>query len=220
MSFDLCAPAQPFPQQIVTRKTPATLAVGDTVVVTGQDLQFCIDIGTKRQEANRREERTNLNFSGRDDTLISIQGVIGEWAFNALTSQSQEPLTDTRCRNAAHDTYDATIQGRTIDVKAPILRSKLHRLPLLVSGWKAHHAADAYVLLYLWRPDEPDPNSPFRPAEKVEVGFVGAAHHGRVFAPACLSQRRGKTYYEVPLLRLTSLQEALSGPAFQPYALC
>ena len=87
-----------------------------------QEWAFCTKIGKERNARNQQEKKTNMNYSHRDDDTISIQGVIGEYAFLVLHHLPTDGLEDTTCRNVGTDTFDAVFDnGSTVDVKTTLL---------------------------------------------------------------------------------------------------
>lgn len=162
-----------------------------TALLTGRALADCIEIGTRRNQANVQAHTRNLNYSGRDDTLISIQGVIGEFAFLKWFQLPLEPLWQTECRNAGNDTFDACLQGHTIDVKSPLG----HYCGIRVTAHKRRHPPTGFALITMQRPG-PLRNEPFQSTEKVEMQWHGFITSADLFQPRNLHM--SKKYYEVP----------------------
>lgn len=146
---------------------------GTEVTLSPEDVKFCIRIGSERNAANTREGKTNRKKAkARDDTQISIQGVIGELAILRMFGLSEEDLSDTTCRNARNDTFDANVNGLKIDVKAVLAQVR----QLLVTKWKKENPPDAYALVQIAREGMPF-QSKFVETETVRVilhGFVGS----------------------------------------------
>lgn len=114
-------------------------------VLEGAELKHCHDIGKARNDTNRLNKKRNMNYSARDDELISIQGMYGEWALRKMFALPCEDLFDTSCRNTSNDTFDAVLKnGWTFDVKTV----KFYVRDLLVSSWKKKNPPTFYALLY------------------------------------------------------------------------
>lgn len=122
--------------------------IGTVYEFTGEDIAVCAAVGAARNAANESAGTTNMNYSGRDDTDISVQGALGELMFCRLFSLPVGALFDTRCRNAGNDTFDATlVGGLSVDVK-----TARHAVPvMLVGANKRANPADLFALLTLER---------------------------------------------------------------------
>lgn len=71
------------------------------------DIDECTRIGRERNDMNAINGTHNMRFSKRGDEAISIQGVLGEWAFIKMHGLPLDPIYDTTCRSARNDTFDA-----------------------------------------------------------------------------------------------------------------
>jgi len=165
--------------------------------LTGTALAECIEIGTRRNAANVQAHTTNRNYSGRDDTLISIQGVVGELAFLKWFGLPTVPLWDTECRHAGNDTFDATLQGFTIDVKSPIN----HHCGLRVTAHKRRNPPAGYALITIERTSR---DEPFTAEEQVQLQWQGFITSTDLFQPGYLHP--SKKYYEVRQCHLYDTQ--------------
>lgn len=179
-------------------------------VLSRDEVAQCIHIGTERNDKNVQNHSRNLNFSGRDDATISIQGVMGEWAFCRLFGLDTALLFNTQCRNRWNDSFDATIGGRTIDVKTPLH----HTSVLWVGAARGEHAPDLYCLMTLERLDYlDDPHTaslaPFCDAEQVEVVFRGFIHRGMLLVGGNARRRGRNTVFIATQAQLRPLEEVL-----------
>lgn len=128
-----------------TKLSVPKIDIDHTYIFTTDEIERCFDIAQQRNDANIREKKMNRNFSGRDDLEISRQGVFAELAFRRMFNLPCFDLNDTTCRNVSNDTFDACIEGKTVDVKAVIRPN----LPIIVSVWKKRNPPYAYCQLYL-----------------------------------------------------------------------
>jgi hypothetical protein len=150
-----------------------TVPVGERYKFSTDDVAACIAIGVARQYANEHARTVNMNYSGRNDLDISVQGVLGEWAFCRMFAVPVQPLFDSQCRNASTDTFDATLpNGWRIDVKTAARPVDA----LLVGQNKKRNPADAYALYTLER--GAPYGTPFRAEEAAEGAGLAAVFHG------------------------------------------
>jgi len=175
--------------------------------LVGQDLKDCIRIGKERTTNNRQANTKNLNFSKRNDELISIQGVIGEFVFCKLFQIDTAPLADTRCRNRWNDSFDARIANKTIDVKTPFS----HDSELWVTISRGDHPPDLYCLMTLERPDALSDDMPFdAETESVEVQFHGFIHRGQLLRGGNIKRRGKQCVYVAQSSMLLPLEELIN----------
>lgn len=130
------------------------------------EYDFCVKIGKERSRVNKRENKKNMNYSGRDDEEINIQGVFGEYALIKLFDDDVKKLEDTTCRNTLNDTFDVHIniwkdqdkndcceetkqKKLSVDVKTTLFFDA----PLLITTWKRQNPPDLFALC-IWNEDE------------------------------------------------------------------
>jgi hypothetical protein len=166
-----------------------------------EENRICISIGTRRNEENVRHKTQNKNFSDRDDLLISVQGVFGEYAFRRMLRLPFKDLWDTHVRNTWSDTFDAALPLRCqwgilplqVDVKCVI---KSEAPGLLVMAEKAHRPAHMYVLVYLHRgpqvPREERGKQHFTEEEQVTAWFQGFAYPNELFVDDNITYRENQ----------------------------
>lgn len=152
------------------KQTPvkAGVALGTTYHLTAEEVARCYTIASARNAANVAGNKTNMNFSGRCDLLVSFQGLCGEWAFTKLFGLDDAGIEDTTCRNAANDTFDGNLGGHSVDVKTVIRRDA----GILVTEWKAKsgNIARLFGLMYL---DGIRYKDTYRPNMPISVTFCG-----------------------------------------------
>lgn len=195
---------------------------------------MCITIGTRRNLVNRRNGVREKKFGDRDGNDISVQGVLGEYAFRKMLRLPVDDLWDTTPRNFLNDSFDATIpmfywapEGQKyvkrnfamqIDVKCVI---KSSAPGLLVQADKMRKPADMYVLMYLQRgtqvPSEMRDKLPFTVDEDITAWFEGFALPVEVFQEGnaqyredkdkTLSNGQQKKYYMVTKEHLHTWEE-------------
>lgn len=162
------------------RPTPV-VPIGTRYTLTHDEMRECVRIGHERNRRNRDEGRVSRRYTAhRTDDDISVQGVIGEWAFARLFDLSID-IHDTTCRSARTETrFDAvmTPEGWTVDVKTTVGRDA----PMRVACWKLPNPPDVYALLVYVNYD------PVRPLDaRVRalpvIEFRGFASSAAVFAP-------------------------------------
>ncbi|AJF98063.1 hypothetical protein TW95_gp1329 [Pandoravirus inopinatum] len=165
-----------------TFKRPSPVVpIGTRYTLTRDEVRECARIGHERNRRNRDEGRASRRYTAhRTDDDISVQGVIGEWAFARLFDLSID-IHDTSCRSACSETrFDAimTPEGWTVDVKTTVGRNA----PMRVAGWKVPNPPDVYALLVYVNYD------PVRPLDaRIQalpvIEFRGFASSATVFAP-------------------------------------
>jgi hypothetical protein len=175
-----------------TRHTmPCKVPIKTKYLLTGDDLSQCIRIGTERNSNNKKSNTMNFNNSGRDDEIVSIQGVIGEWVFCRLFGIDPTPLNNTQCRNRWNDSFDAVICGKTIDVKTPLH----HSSELWVTVSRGKHAPDFYCLMTVERSKVDSDEAPYTVDEHVELVFHGFIHRDVLLVGGNIRRRgRGNVY--------------------------
>ncbi|QBZ80955.1 hypothetical protein pclt_cds_357 [Pandoravirus celtis] len=163
------------------RRPSPVVPIGTRYTLTRDEMRECVRIGHERNRRNRDEGRASRRYTAhRTDDDISVQGVIGEWAFARLFDLSID-IHDTSCRSACSETrFDAimTPEGWTVDVKTTVGRSA----PMRVAGWKVPNPPDVYALLVYVNYD------PVRPLDaRIQalpvIEFRGFASSATVFAP-------------------------------------
>lgn len=122
--------------------------IGAAHVLAPPDVAACVRIGTARNAANARAHKTDQRHSDRSSLDVSIQGVIGEYVFLRLFGLPVQDTQDTRCRNVLNDTFDATLAGKTVDVKTVAAPG----CDLWVSRGKAANPPHVFALIELQRP--------------------------------------------------------------------
>ena len=120
--------------------------IGSTFRISGEALQYCIEVGKIRTAENRKHHVVDRNYSGRTGEAIDLQGVLGEHTFARLF-HVQDMTSDTSLCSHKNDRFDGRIRGKKVDVKTTV---NLHS-GLLVTDWKADNPADAYVLMHITR---------------------------------------------------------------------
>jgi hypothetical protein len=133
------------PTPVKLKAVTMGVGIGSTYKFSKAEVDRCYRIGKARNDANIAEGKTNMRFSNRDDVVISCQGILGEAAFMRMFGQDDETLEDTTCRNASNDTFDATLDGHSVDVKT-VLRPGLD---LIATSWKAKNPASLYAMMWL-----------------------------------------------------------------------
>lgn len=119
---------------------------------TREELRYCINIGCRRWDTNRKGRVGDQMYSARRSSVdCSIVGVIGEYALFKLFDMPTTPLENTTFCSHARDRGDAVFEGKKIDVKAPV---GLYCRNIQVRADKTFNAPDAYALIVLERPRE------------------------------------------------------------------
>jgi hypothetical protein len=162
----------------------------------------CIRIGTERNANNKREGKTNMNYSGRDDTAISVQGVIGELAFAKLLGGKAD-LNDTTCRNSFNDTFDCRLLcGWDVDVKTTVHE----KADLRVTHWKKQRPPHCYALMIILNYGRTED---FTSTKRAVVSYRGTIKAGDVFDESNLRTIFQNRYYVVPQSHLRPIHELL-----------
>lgn len=152
------------------------------------EVRECFAIGRARNSINVQHKRRNINYSGRDDAEISIQGVLGEWALCRLANRGIAELYDVTPRNAQTDTFDLTLDdGRTIDVKTVINPNN----DLLVHTYKKKNPPTFYGLFYLER----NVHKQFLETDTYRVHALGWVPSDRLFVEENLVNYSMGTFY-------------------------
>jgi len=184
---------------------------------SAKEADTCVAVGLERNAQNKRAKTTNMNYSNRNDDDISIQGVFGEWAFRRMFGLPTIDILDTRCRNAANDTFDATLSnGWAVDVKTTLFEVE----SILVGEHKRRNPAGAYALMILTYVD----GSPYRHSRRAEHGgpapeelaydpiqarFAGIINSAAVLIqPNIQRSRYGGMFYAYPVDKLLAWPEA------------
>ena len=121
------------------------------VRLSTDELQYCIHIGTQRQETNMRNRIASKQFTSRDPTNIHIQGVLGEFVFGQICMRefkegNSKALDDTSSRGSRNDTFDWNMFGKKIDVKttlSPYVKN------IYARAHKFANPADLFVMISL-----------------------------------------------------------------------
>jgi hypothetical protein len=142
------------------------VALGTTYHLTAAEVARCYAIASARNAANVAGNKTNMNFSHRDDVLVSFQGACGEMACFRIFGLDDTGIDDTTCRNAMNDTFDGNLGGHSVDVKTVIRRDA----GILVTEWKAKNPPRLYCLMYL---DGLRYKDTYRPNMPISVTFCG-----------------------------------------------
>jgi len=174
-----------------TAEAKLGVALGTTYELTQPEVERCYAIAVARNKANVAGGRTNMNFSGRDDLMVSFQGLVGELAYMRMFGLNDEGLDDTTCRNAATDTFDATMSGHSVDVKTVIRRNA----GILIAAWKKNNCPALYALLYCKGIKQIDT---YRPDMKISITFLGMCPSKWVIRPENLKTlfKDQKEFYE------------------------
>jgi hypothetical protein len=130
----------------IRKPTTPKVSIGTRYQLTKEETQKCISLGTERNTKNQEQKRTNRRYCGRDDAAISIQGIVGELAFQKMSSGTCD-IEDTHCRSVMDETdFDCVLSdGKKIDVKTTFSFVQ----ELRVTTWKKTNPPDAYALLVL-----------------------------------------------------------------------
>lgn len=125
--------------------------VGTLCFLSKEDTLTCIKIGKERNFKDTQNNSKNMNYCGRNDEDINIQGVLGEFAFCKLFKLPIE-IFDTTCRSHLYENrFDAVFpNGWTVDVKTTIY----DKAELRISEWKSSNPPDLYSLMILTNYDK------------------------------------------------------------------
>jgi len=121
------------------------VGIGTTYTFTPEEIKRCYAIAKGRNDSNVAGNRTNCRFSTRDDVIVSFQGMLGEYALLKMYELDLEGIEDTTCRNYMNDSFDANLEGFTVDCKAVVRTG----LDLIVSEWKAKNAASLFAMVLI-----------------------------------------------------------------------
>lgn len=182
--------------------------IGKRIYLTASDLKFCIDIGKQRNAQNVLENKRNMRYSRDSDDIISIRGVVGEYAFNKLFGLSQDSLCDTHCRNVQTDVdQDATLDDLKIDIKCTYWTPA----PIKVMKHKRKYSANLYALMIIHR--DPGCHTEYEYSDKVWCEFKGFVHPDVLFDSYNLTQ--DGRYYVVAQDKLVELEHAKLGTEYE-----
>lgn len=162
------------------RPTPS-VPIGARYALSRAETVECVRIGLERNANNRAQRRANRRCAMyRTDEDISVQGVLGEYAFARLFDLAID-IHDTECRSALTESrFDAVLTPErwTVDVKTATNASA----SLLVTWWKANNPPDVYALLVYVNYDAARPLSDARAIAPAVFEFRGFASSAKVFA--------------------------------------
>lgn len=117
------------------------------ITLTRDELQTCIRIGkeryTKNLAANVTDQRYSTRFSSID---CDVHGVIGEYSFLSAFGLPTDRLENTGLCSHARDRGDAIIDGKKIDIKAPVGLGCTH---IMVKSSKTTNPPFAYALMVI-----------------------------------------------------------------------
>lgn len=181
--------------------------IGDFYKFCKSDLLYCVKIAKLRHDNNIQQNSKNLNYSGRNDYDINLQGVLGEYAFIKLFPQNYDYLEDTECKNVLNDIFDAKLEnGWCVDVKTTVKKDA----NLLVSSNKLKNPADIYVLLILdfvdanlfsqnnyFKYDQQELNNLYDTVNYPTIFYKGMIHGTRVFETENEINFYNKVFYSV-----------------------
>lgn len=207
------------------------LPLHSSITIPSDALQFCIDIGKKRYETNRKagvkEQKYTMHKSGVD---LSVQGVIGEWGILELFGLPKDALLDTSPNSMWRDRGDMTYCGAKVDIKCP----EGHHCGLQARAVNAQSPSAIYALCTMERVKGNGPSSTtsttttttppadeksgqqtdpecvctFSSNDKIEVIYRGCVAAKNLF---CAKNRKtvyGKPYFYVSQRALKTLQGA------------
>lgn len=173
------------------------VAISSRYLFSPRELTECIAIGTARCSQNRLHGTRNMRFAHRGDVDVSVQGVLGEWAFLKLYGMSIEPLRDTRCRNSSNDTYDAqfTLANQPVPVDVKTVVGDNYNLWIMKH--KRNHPAGVYGLMHLEREDKIAQYATFSADEQLVAVFDGLMDALHAFSCYNLCTRMNIQVYEI-----------------------
>jgi len=183
-----------------TKPVKMGVGIGTTIVLTPAEIKRCYLIAKARNDSNVAGNRTNCRFaSKRDDVMISFQGMCGEYAMLKMFELDDAGIDDTTCRNYMTDSFDANMDGHTVDVKT-VLRPGLD---IIVSEWKSRNPAGLFAMMLLtglrnddmWREDF-----------KLSVTFIGLCCSSWILQPENIERKfaEQKEFYVWPNNRLVT----------------
>jgi hypothetical protein len=117
------------------------------VTLTKEEVRHCWALGREKLHNIHKFDSVNRRYSKLDDLTVDTMGYLGEYAFLKLFKLNQKALVHEKM-NFLIDTFDATLDGLTVDVKCTV---KLGA-PIRVTTWKEQNPADLYCLMYLLTP--------------------------------------------------------------------
>ena len=169
--------------------------IGNIYKLNLEEFKLCEKTALNRLNANIEQKKKNLNYSGRNDYDINLQGVIGEYAFSKLFPQEDLiDWSDVHCRNVLNDTFDGKLHnGWFVDVKTTLYDGA----PLMVSINKLKRPADIYMLMIIdksfnWGID-------FLP----QITYKGMIHATTIFKKENQITFKNKTFYQIEQKYLT-----------------
>lgn len=179
--------------------------IGTKVQLSQEEKRTCIQIGKERNSENVKNRSKNMRYSKDSDEIISIRGVMGEFAFNKIFNLSQDDIHNTECRNVTTDEkQDAQLLGKKIDVKCTYITGA----PIRVMSHKKKYTADMYALIIIQRKN---PHADFDENEIIELEFKGFIHPDVLFRPLNVCMIGCKKYYIAPQSDLSEWDEAITG---------
>lgn len=196
--------------------------------LTPEQLRYCIEVGIRRWKTNVVHRVRDQRYSTKRSSLdCDVSGVIGEFAFMTFCGVDPEErkkrLNDTRVCNHRNDRGDAILNGKKIDVKAPI---GLHCKNILIRADRKSHPPDGYALILLERPKDIDamqytfqrkqenggkiPKNllTFSERETITVHFKGFVAASTVLQPCYIKQLSFGRFYQFPASKLMPWKEA------------
>lgn len=167
-------------KKVMQKRPTPVVPIGTCFTLTMAEAAECARIGRERTAKNAEKPRANRRYTWyRSDDDISIQGVMGEYAFCRLFDLTID-IHDTTCRTARTETrFDAVMmpEAWTVDVKTTIRSGA----PLRVTWWKRPNPPHVYALLIYRNFDSSKPLDP-RLIEAPVFEFRGFASSATVFA--------------------------------------
>lgn len=167
------------------------VCIGDTQILTKEQVAFCIEMGIERNRKNNLTGRIDTNkYSHRRSIDIDIQGCLGEYAF-CLLFNIEPTLKDTSCRSSSKEkTFDCSLpSGVTFDVKTVLKEG----LPLLVTKKNHNNAPVWYALMEIKNCTPSQPLDEW--TSEHTVVFRGIAHSQYLLLPDRLKIVHGREFY-------------------------
>ncbi len=114
---------------------------------TDKELEECVNIAKERNRRSEGEYCFNSKPTLERD-IVHFAGVIGELAFLRMFDLPLDGWRDTRPRSTigGTDTFDAKVNGHTVDVKT-IKYDSEEKSTLSVAAYKKAQPADIYALI-------------------------------------------------------------------------
>lgn len=157
------------------------------VVLSFDDVALARARGAERQRVNAGARVGNMNYSGRDDEAIHVQGALGELAFMRLHGIVPDALDDTKVCSAACDRFDCTLaDGRTVDVKTT--KAAYAHVAIQVGMNKYAKLPDLYALMLV---------HDVREDGSLVVQYAGAVPSGTLMTPPFMRCRKGHWCYRL-----------------------